>query len=99
MFIFIFGEYRQFIIQITGGKQYSFYVRETEGAQLCCEPLFFFAGMVQIVLHDVTVEDQHGSQIFVFRLQIQIGRRDGTLLCFRQKSESSISLQDHSLQL
>ena len=99
MFIFIFGEYRQFIIQIAGGEQHIFHLRETEGAKLCCEPLFIFPGMVQIALHDVPVQDKGCGQVLVFRLQIQVGRRDGSLLRFRQKAEPAVSLQDHSLQL
>ena len=63
MFTFIFGEYRQFIIQIASGEQYIFYVRETEVAKLCCEPLFVFAGVMQVVLHDMTVKDEGGCQI------------------------------------
>ena len=70
----VFGEGSQFIIQITSGEQYMLCVRDTLRIELCAQPLFFFSGMLEVVLHDVTVENEYGSQVFLFRCQSQIVR-------------------------
>ena len=54
--------------------------------------------MMQIVFHDVTVQDKHRRQIFRLWLEIQVCGGDGMFFGFRKETESAVSFQNNCLQ-
>lgn len=87
------------IMHVAGSQQNFPQIRNILGMHLFIQPLDIFAGVLQIFLHNVTVNDHISYKELLFRSHRHIFGNDGTFVGFWKETHTAIGFQYDCLQI